>query len=287
MTTALRAPMRVSVATEPSHALEWVTPDKAKAFLAQRDKQRPLREEKVRQIADDMRSGRWVFTGECFGFDVCNRFINGQHRAAAIAASGISLSISVWRGLPEAAMRVTDTGNPRTASDLLHLQGHVNGKNLASVATLIYRYEKGDLAAGRPPSKATLLDVVERHPTLTASVLLASRCSMLIPAIASLVHYCGSYASPERAERFLLDVQSGENMDSTNPVWHLRKALLERRRTVKKLTRQHLLALTIKTWNAYNRGEPMRILSWRSSGPMAEPFPDFNPRPSFAAEGPE
>ena len=92
-------------------SLQFVTPAAAASYLdTLHEHQRRRMEAPTARMVRDMAEGRWVTTHEGIAFDTRGRLIDGQHRLAAIVASGVSLFLWVFRDLPEDAIQVINRG---------------------------------------------------------------------------------------------------------------------------------------------------------------------------------
>lgn len=95
---------------------ELITPEKAKDFLATMVNNRNLSKATVKGYVTDMICGNWdEKVGSAISFDEDGHLIDGQHRLAAICASGISLKMWVFRGGSPKA--IYDSNRKRSNSD--------------------------------------------------------------------------------------------------------------------------------------------------------------------------
>lgn len=100
-----------------------ITPELATKWLEGNTHNRPIRDSKVHQYADDMRAGRWGMShqGIAFSDDDPPVLLDGQHRLWAIIESRCAVEIMVTRGLPIDAQSYIDQGLPRNVVDILKL----------------------------------------------------------------------------------------------------------------------------------------------------------------------
>ncbi len=91
---------------------EWLTVEKAKAWLQRVGSQRKVCRGDVVKYAEDMKHGEWLLNpADNIVFDTLGRLRNGQHRCEAVVLSGVPIEVYVVRGatdlsLPTRAPRV-------------------------------------------------------------------------------------------------------------------------------------------------------------------------------------
>lgn len=108
--------------------LVLVTPEMAKAWLATNHGNRRVRTKRVEWLAGKMRAGKFSVNHEGLAFDEDRRLIDGQHRLAAIAASGVAVWLIVVCGIHRASAMDMDSGGVRTLGDVsAYLANESNG----------------------------------------------------------------------------------------------------------------------------------------------------------------
>ncbi len=119
-----------------------VTPDIAREWLEKfNTNNRPLQPAHSTFLANQMRGGKWMETGDSIKFGENGQLIDGQHRLLAVVRSGISQSFVVAREVQNEAFQVVDSGKKRTSGDVLCISGLVEGnpdrmKNLSGAVRL-------------------------------------------------------------------------------------------------------------------------------------------------------
>jgi hypothetical protein len=102
-----------------------VTPEMAAAWLKKRNTHnRTIRVLAVERYISDMKSGRWRLIGNPISFDESGTLLDGQHRLAAVAQSGIACEFFVVAGLSDdpGTWLSIDAGVPRAQADNMHRQ---------------------------------------------------------------------------------------------------------------------------------------------------------------------
>jgi hypothetical protein len=114
--------------------LIMMSPEEAKALLANNTENRKVRPGYVSYLCDQITSGLWMTTTDCIGIRDDGVVVNGQHRLMAIARSGRAVPVLFVKGISKSAYIVTDRGVGRSVAD-------VSGIDLALVsdANLIAR----------------------------------------------------------------------------------------------------------------------------------------------------
>jgi hypothetical protein len=130
-------------------SIETITPAVARKMLQANTDNRPLTEAFVQRYASDIQAGQWVNDGSPIRFSCSGRLLDGQHRLMAVVASGGQIDAVVIRGLDDDAFETMDTGKPRTAADVLAINGAKNFTCAASIAAAWIYYN----AHGHPGSR--------------------------------------------------------------------------------------------------------------------------------------
>lgn len=77
-------------------------------------------------LANQMKAGKWMDTGDSIKFAENGDLLDGQHRLMAIVKSGISIEQVVAREIQNEAFQVIDTGKLRSGADTLHVSAIFN-----------------------------------------------------------------------------------------------------------------------------------------------------------------
>ena len=262
-----------------------VTPAVASCLLERNVGNRPLRPARVAEMADTIRQGRYVNTGEPIIMSAEGVLNNGQHRLSGVVEAGIAVEMDVRFGIPRRAFAVTDTHAKRSAADVLGIGGEASSHAVAAAARLLVAYQRGLPAAfWRVVHNDEILEFVEAWPLVIQGVRLVNRT---LAARRGFVNASSSafgclailQAGEEAAEEFLRVVESGAVPDQQNPARLLREKLLTDQ-SLRHGSREQVierLALFIKAWNAWRAGDRPARLFWRGFGDASkkalEPFP--------------
>lgn len=120
-----------------------VTPAKAQKWLRDANTHN-RRQGDVSSYARDMREGRWQETHEPIAFSDDGVLIDGQHRLAAIVASGATVRMLVVRGTQMETQGVIDCGRSRSLADRIKLgRGEdVTQREIAVARLMMYPLRK-------------------------------------------------------------------------------------------------------------------------------------------------
>jgi hypothetical protein len=258
------------------------TPDRATQVLEAQKRigwrnPRGLREHRVNVYAREMKAGRWRQNGETISFNG-EKLLNGWHRMNAIVASGVTLDLFVARGVDVEAISTMDVGLIRGATDLISMRGFSNASQVAAAGRLALTYLRYHTVATDPDKNVTpgeVDDWVVAHPEVSESVAFwknttgSRHITAHGSAMAAFHWLCGRRHSVER-DAFFTDLINGVNLGTTQPVRVLRERLIADRASSAKLPRLYVCAITVKSWNAELRGEPVKLLRYNRDN---ESFP--------------
>jgi hypothetical protein len=269
-------------------AVETITPDMALAWLERGGANRNLNERRVERYKTIMLRGEWQLTGEAIKLDADACVRDGQHRLEAICRAGIPIQSVVVRNLPAQAFDVLDNGASRSPADVLGIHGVPQRAAMAAAARGLIlierfgRYETGGWSDEAVITGPETLAYVNAHPELLDAVRLAGLvridgflggAGLWAVAIALLIR-----KDRDAAELFVEALRTGANLTPDSSVLKLRNMLKTAPMQYAaaystRRGRETVVALIIKAWNFWRRGEGISALHWRSEGRSAEPFP--------------
>jgi hypothetical protein len=100
---------------------ESISPQKAARYLKMNTSNRRPSPKYISYIADQMKRGNFVITGQTISFRYDGVLIDGQQRLMACVEAGVSFFTWVIRGLGDDAFHGTDIGKGRSAADITGL----------------------------------------------------------------------------------------------------------------------------------------------------------------------
>jgi len=171
-----------------------ITPEMAGHMLAYNGKNRPVSSAKVKRLATKMADGKWIFTHQGLGFSYEGYLIDGQHRLAAIMASGVTCEFIVTYGLDPGAFEHIDTEGGRSASDLLAIRcPHL--KNRASLCAMGRAMLMG--MSNHDTSPAQVAEFVEWYQSLMVPIIDEMKPQESWARVGPILGAFGNAARPE------------------------------------------------------------------------------------------
>lgn len=262
-----------------------INPELASDLLQLNTSNRPIKEATLKKYVSEMKSEKWVFSGDMIRISKTGKLLDGQHRLLAIANSGYPQTFNIQTGLDDSAFEVMDTGKNRNAGDVLAIRGIKYHNTVAGAIRLVMIYDSLFHSKERywperyhVPNKE-ISDWCNSH-----NIELMEHCAVQgskmsgKSGILSHTAYCAFYfifsrKSKEDATNFFEMLSSGENISSTlnNSIYLLRQKLINMLNSRVKLRDvSEKYALIIKSWNFYRSGKDIKQLTYQ---PDKEEFP--------------
>lgn len=221
---------------------------------------RPLSERGARYIKMAMTGGEWKRTGDSLKFSVKGELLDGQHRLAAIADSGMTIEMLCVFGLDDSVFDVLDTGRARSGSDALHVAGVPNATTVAHLVAWVHTFEKrpgqsvGGINALRPADILHLYrtEYSDAGEHLVWGQRLKSACGIGKSQGATLHYAFSRFATPAHADKFFLDWMSQKTALATALAARFRDILV---RTGRLPSAFMTYGTAILAWNLWVQGK--------------------------------
>ena len=273
----------------PSAQFETITPARAMEMLDTMDGNRPLRQGWIENLTEMMREGTFdPNNGEAIKFNVQGELIDGQHRLWAIVESGITQTMLVIRDVTPRAIYTVDVGPRRTFMDVLTINRYENRTHLATTVmgahSYVYGYMDNPTSYRRPSHEQALHFLRSYEDSLLAAARKSTSMTtrgtehgkVLTPSVYGTMYWLLSKYDVEEADAFFDRITLGDGLVKDDPVFTLRRTMAGlRNRKNNSMDVTYLRAITIKTWNAWIQGHPLKLLRWQPGGSKAEPFPEI------------
>lgn len=264
---------------DPNIEIVDVTPELAEKWLAKNTHNRNLRERQSILYATDMVNGDWRWTGEGIKFGKSGRLLDGQHRLHAIVLSGVTVRMLVVRNLDDKAQEDVDRGVPRKFHDVLALRGESDASSLAALVRKVHGWEAGRRrdVTGFQATVAQMLRTLDAHPELRDITRRARTLADHIDLPGSVIGLCVwlfERIDEEDAHFFFERLADAQGLLKGDPIYELRRTLAGTKDVRGERSQTFLLAITIKAWNAYRRGESVGLYRWKPGGAKPESFPE-------------
>lgn len=249
--------------------LVTVTPEMAAQWLSDQVPNRSLSHAGVGKIASDMANGRWRATPQAIMFNAAGALIDGQHRLAAVVLSGVTVDMWVARNVPDEDRDHLDQGTIRQAKDFLQMEGKAHATILQAAARLVISFERAPHLVWNskavPISTAEILADVDVDEAHYAAARQARAVMRVVPprSHAKQSTYAALSVIVARHSRFATEwdtfhdgMITGANLGLGDPRLLLRAPSLSRAFG----GGQGSLMGCLRAWNAYVRGEELRMI---------------------------
>ena len=144
-------------------------------------------------------------------------------------------------------------------------------------------YQLGMEAAAQndlKPTRGEIISFIDQTPQL-ADVLAASRAfrsqsgDMLTSSMFASLWWTFAHIDTDAADRFFMSLASGANLQADDPILILRNTLMAQPHKAGRSTRDNrvrIAALTIKAWNKWRKGKPLRQLKFSAGESFPTPL---------------
>ncbi len=233
-----------------------LTPDMARELLDRNPANRSIVRSRVETYANDMRAGRWAFNGEPIIVSNDGRITNGQHRCAAVIASGVSIETAFFFGVDYETRQTTDQLRPKQAGDYEAMKGTPNAMGCAAIAKMAIAYDTNrsvDKAGITPAETMEYIDANRAEIERAASYAHARATKLrniASPAIIGFCHFLTRRVHVEASDEYISQIVTGAGLESGDPAMVVRNRLIG----MGKATRAIKAEIILHGWNAYRRG---------------------------------
>jgi hypothetical protein len=275
--------------TKPVTTTETINPAKARKYLDTMDKNRRVRKRVVERYALAMKADQWSLTGEPIIFSTKGVLLDGQHRLHACIEAGVSFRSDVRRGVNAETFADINTGASRTPGDALYIAGFAKTKLCAAAIKVIHNLElmeeddKLRNVRGRDITRQDLLRFMEDHEEELSECARVcdgeGKALLRPPSVFVALRFRFGQSNAMRAQQFFDQLVTGADLSSDNPINKLRNYLI-RELSQKNLRRslEWKVAVTIKCWNAWLRGDSVRQLKFSDDENWPRIYERMQPR---------
>ena len=257
---------------EPKSARIMVTPEIAREWLKDNEKNRPVSPNLVKNYARAIAEGRWKLNGETIKFSPSGALLDGQHRLLACLQAKLPFETIVMRDVSPDSFDTIDVGRKRTAGDIIGLEGCKNATVTAAGIRWVLTIRRGlssDGAVLVSADEVRQLWLNDPRFEVSATAVHGLR-SVIRPSIAAALHYLFGEKDEAAADFFFARLKSGTEMSFDNPIFVLRERLIRNNTEKLKLKNGEVAALTIRAWNCFRAGQTTRNLKGSITGKDGE-----------------
>jgi len=237
-----------------------ISPDIAAWILALNENNRKIMPKFIKRLANQMILGRWMegADGSMIQFDHKGRVIDAQHRLSSVVDSGMTLKFMILFNKAPESFAIIDDCKPKQIKDMMRILGLTNESTLQTFINTFKKFEMGDptLSSSNLVSNRESIEIIERNEDIVNSVEFIKKIkikSIMPESAAAVLHYIFTDKSKEDANSFFEALAHGTGLNEGDPVYVLRERLMKSK-MIKllnaRLSKNHLMAITIKAWNA-------------------------------------
>lgn len=263
----IKAAAEVVIGSEPV-CKRAVSPAVASVLFRDHNGQnRPLSIPKVREYQRAMERGEWKETHQGYAFDKRGNAVDGQHRIAAQALSGVELHMVIYRNADRAIIDAIDQSKPRKAHEALEIAGISNPGEKERIARAAMEYTaKVEGHAFKPTliqieryvttNDQALAEAIERGRS--SSVNIAEPClSETQAALIAYLMHVGEWPS-HLIPAFLTTLQAGVEQKDNGVIVPTARIMLSAKRKERKsdaLSRDQQIATILRAAKHWVRNE--------------------------------
>ena len=257
-----------------------VTPAIAAEWLQLNTANRPMSAVTVDAYAREMKAGNWIGLGaDAIVFSTSGTLINGQHRLAAVAKSGITIEVAVRTGADPESFVAMDQGRRRLAGDHSCLNGVRHRNSVASALRFLAAHDAGAFktCGPREPTLA-LRDVVAcfaRYPEIETNAVICRHFKMFRTGASMGAFTLCARVDRNDAMSFFGSVGSGENLAAGSAEIILRRQLESQSPKIRQELPPMRAARLIKGFNLYREtkatGRGIKVIQVYAEEPFPSP----------------
>jgi hypothetical protein len=236
-----------------------ITPALAEVILERYNtKNRKPKQTKIKRFALHMTDDGWYVTGDNLKFDTDGILRDGQNRLRGCIVSGVPFTTHVVFAIPPEAFDVLDSGTVRSAPDTFVVAGVPNPELSGKATRWLVILEK-KLDRGVSIANADLWEHYQKRlnkEMLQRAITRAKKASKIIPTgtLAAML-YMMERKDADTAKIFAYDLEGAGRRGGRTLVSVLRQI---KESNLGRMHESTITALTMKMWNGYRAGKPLR-----------------------------
>ena len=242
--------------------------------------QRKINPANVSYLSSEISKGNWRLNGEPIIIDADGNIIDGIHRLSAIIESGETIKSAVVFGVQKNSIHTIDQGRARSLADVFTIQFQPKyAATSAAAVNVIFqfrarRYSRvgfgalngsaggGGIQRDQKASPAEAKKFISQNPGFFSFVEESMRLYHNGDKLLAARTFCGmkwiiEQENPIHSESFFTALSTGVGISEDNPIYYLRKKLIENKNPnsrVRPMSGLQLTALLIKTFNYFSEG---------------------------------
>lgn len=260
--------MTLPEATKFNAVATRLTPDIARYWLEKYNTaNRALSKPTVKKYAEQMAAGRWHDYGAVIKF-AAGRMVNGQHTCSAVVESNAAIRVVVLTGLSDELFTVEDTGKKRSAADVLTIEGVPAWHSQTAaggIHHLLCYFDGFPLWSNVKSQNQDVRDFYLERPQYGELVEFLSTLPRKNPPLtfapSAALLYLFAQADYALSIRFISALITGESINSTDAVFHLRNWLMDSLLSGDRPSMREQMIATVKAWNCHRQGKKVKTRS--------------------------
>jgi len=237
-----------------------VDKDLASRLLSKNDINRPLRSNRVKKYGIQMQRGQWVLNGETIIVGEDGSLLDGQHRLEAIRKYNLRIPMLICKNVKQDAFNTIDTGDSRTAKDVLVIEKGLNASIAGSLSScirfdIVFKYSgrlayDGKYASYVMPNN--ILKASEEDPSYQNAVEFVhsfGRSGRILAAgMLSFLTYRFEKINGSKSEEWMSGLLSGANLGSKDMRLYIRDFFFAEKTSNAKRSTAMKAAMIVKAW---------------------------------------
>lgn len=261
------------VAEFADYSVEEITPDQATQLIISSEGNRTLRESHIRNLKDEMASGRWrPQGGSPIKIDYNGVLRDGHHRLTAVVDYGAPVLVHVLRGVHPDAQRSEVVGSSWRCADVLHVGGVKNAHVVAAAGAVVVTLEEyfSTSGNGQLRNKSLSCSAASLAERFVGDSLLADLATRTNPykslklalsssELAGFLYFAHSLQTggvAKKAVEFIEKMTHGAGLQQGEALHTLRTKFMDRRFSGAAMRHSRFVALS-RGWNGFVAGRPM------------------------------
>lgn len=260
--------------------VETITPVLAEEYLRHNKKNRQLRKNLVSYYAKQMKDGQWMLNGEGIIFNEEGILVDGQHRLAAVAESGVNVEMLVVRNADKDSFATIDSGLSRKTSDIFFVKGIPNATTISSIISRYFKLTINWTLSTRVTcrkcsntcSRQDLLNEYSKDEDFWQEIMrFAKSCykSLRIMGTCDVGAYTAYLIKVKGHDRDKVYNFFDEVLKKDIPINPMlaayRRRLMNDRLATTHMSGMYRQQLLIKVWNYYVEGKTTTLMRWNEA----------------------
>ena len=254
-----------------------VTPEIAASMLEKNTMNRNISTLTVKRYAHAMLSDEWEMNGETIIVATDGTILDGQHRLLAVIESGKTVTFLIVYNVKKDSIATVDSGISRSFRHVLQIKGSKHATTAASLTKIAWIYDNYDSelkdSSGKIVLRNTVLEAYydeNRDRIEQAATVADTGAHHFVKSHMAFCYYLFLRKNPAKADEFINQIKTGAYITTKHPAMTLRLRLYDNVTRRNKLSLRETVALYIKAWNAFIKGNDLSVFRWNSTEPLPE-----------------